>query len=366
MTTHGFCPVILALLFEAAFGQTPAPVSPDQLLLKDYRPRSIFRIPQTSLQKPRYPAIDIHTHTSPMNKLADRVKLMDEVGVEKQIVMPDPPENSGARFDALYAAYAKFPNRFEVWCGLDVEELGKPDFKAAPLVAELERCARTGAKGVGELSDKGEGLYLGRGGFGPHPDDPRLDAVWEKCADLKLPVNLHMADPQWAYEPMDEHNDGLPLALRWRRDNKPGIVDHEGLMQILERVVSRHPRTTFIACHFANLETDLGRLGQMMDRYPNLYTDSAARHTYLGTIPRFAAAFIEKYQDRILFGTDVEAGPAAAYLDSYRVWETTDEHFYPWHPAKNPALHWPLYGMGLKDQVLKKFYRDNALKILPR
>jgi predicted TIM-barrel fold metal-dependent hydrolase len=352
-----------ALLCCVAFPQTPPA---DQLLLKDYRPQSIFRVPQTALKKPRYPAIDIHTHTSPVDTLADRVKLMDEAGVEKQIVMPDPPQTFGERFEALYAAYAKFPGRFDLWCGLDTEELKKPDFSASVLVAGLERCARIGAKGVGELSDKGEGLYLGRGAFGPHPDDPRLDAVWEKCADLKLPVNLHMSDPQWAYEPMDEHNDGLPLVYRWRRDNRPDLVDHEGLMLILEHVVSRHPRTIFIACHFASLEYDLNRLGQMMDRYPNLYTDSAARHTYLGTIPRFTAAFIEKHQDRILFGTDVEGGPLNAYWDNYRVWETLDEHFYPWHPAKNPPLHWPLYGMGLKDEVLKKFYRDNALRLVAR
>jgi predicted TIM-barrel fold metal-dependent hydrolase len=364
MRTNGLFVAILMLLCRLTCAQTTAPPSADQLLLKDFRPQSIFRIPQTTVRKPKYPAIDIHTHTSAVNKLAERVKLMDEVGIEKQIVLPDPPANSGPRFDALYAEYAKFPGRFEMWCGLDVEELKKPDFKAAVLVAELERCARIGAKGVGELSDKGEGLYLGRGGFGPHPDDPRLDAVWEKCADLKLPVNLHMADPKWAYEPMDEHNDGLPLVYRWRRDNKPNLVDHEGLMQILERLVSRHPRTIFIACHFANLEYDLDRLGQWMDRYPNLYTDSAARHHYLATIPRFTASFIEKHQDRIMFGTDVEGGPAAVYLDNYRVWETLDEHFYGWHPGKNPPLHWPLYGMGLKDEILKKFYRDTALRIL--
>lgn len=361
MRTNGFSLAILVLLCLPASGQTAAPQQPDQLLLKDYKPKSIFRIPQTSLQKPRYPAIDIHTHIGPMNRPAERVKLMDEVGIEKQIVMA---ENSGPQFDSLYAAYAKFPGRFELWCGLDAEELRKPDFQVAVVVSALEHCARTGAKGVGELSDKGEGLDLGRGGFGPHPDDPRLDAVWEKCADLKLPVNLHVADPKWAYEPMDEHNDGMTLMLRWRRDNKPNIVDHDGMIRILERVVSRHPRTIFIACHFANLEYDLNRLGQLLDRYPNLYSDSAARHQYLGTIPHFTASFIEKYQDRIMFGTDFSGGTASVYPDNYRVWETTDEHFYVWHSPVYPSLHWPLYGMGLKDEVLKKFYRNTALKIL--
>ena len=216
-------------------------------------------------------------------------------------------------------------------------------------------------KGLGELADKGRGFYApGLGEIGIHPDDPRMDAVWEKCAELKLPVNLHMADPKWMYEPIDKNNDGMMLALKWRRDNKPG-VDHDGLMEILEHVAARHPRTIFIACHFANLEYDLNRLGAMLDKYPNLYTDSAARHQYLGTIPRFTAAFMEKYQDRILFGTD--GADTATYRETFRVWETLDEHFY-WSSKQPMVIHWPLYGMGLKDDVLKKFYRDNALKIL--
>jgi uncharacterized protein len=329
---------------------------PEKLLLKDYRPQSIFKIPQTHPQKAKYPAIDVHYHIirGPSMEAAggtpaERLRVMDEVGIAKTIILT---LATGQRFDAIVQEYGKYPGRFELWCGLDYQNLGKP-----AAVAELERCERMGARGVGEISDKGKGI----GNTGIHPDDPRMDAVWEKCADLKLPVNIHVADPIWGYQPMDNRNDGLMSAFKWRLDNQKDIVGFDGMINILERTVERHPRTTFIACHLANLDFDLARLGALLDKYPNLYADISAREHYLATIPRVAAAFINKYQDRILFGTDTGFSPDM-YRLFFRILETSDDHFYA-HQIP-PDLHWPLYGLGLSDTVLEKVYRGNALKIL--
>jgi uncharacterized protein len=319
---------------------------PDKLALKDYRPRSIFKTGETRIEKPKYPVIDVHYHSFQGNAgPAERLKSMDEAGIEKSIILTGV---TGARFDAVYAEFGKYPQRFQVWCGLDAE-----NFSAA----EVERCARLGAKGVGEISDKGKGV----GRSGVHPDDPRLDAIWEKCAELKLPVNLHIADPRWTYDTMDATNDGLMDAFKWRLDNQPDIVKFDGMIEILDRTLERHPRTTFIACHLANLDFDLARLGQLLDKHPNLYADISARLHYIGTIPRAAAAFIEKYQDRILYGTDT-GFRVEMYRATFRALESTDDHYYEW--AILPNLHWPLYGLGLNDRVLRKLYRDNALKIL--
>ena len=127
--------------------------------------------------------------------------------------------------------------------------------------------------------------------------------------------------------------------------------------------LARHPRTTFIACHLANLDFDLARLGQLFDKHPNLYADISARLHYIGTIPRVAAAFFEKYQDRVLYGTDT-GFQTAMYRGTFRALESTDDHYYEWSIL--PNLHWPLYGLGLKDQVLRELYRENALKILQK
>ncbi len=187
-----------------------------------------------------------------------------------------------------------------------------------------------------------------------------MDPLLEKCAELKMPVNIHVADPYWMYLPMDADNDGLMNAYTWRLDNQPGIVGHRGMIEILERAVARHPNTTFIACHFANCCYDLDRLGRLLDKYPNLYADIAARYAETAAIPRFAGQFYEKYQDRLLYGTDM-GYRVEMYRFTFRVLESADEHFYAWDYS---GYHWPLYGLALGDAVLGKVYRANALKLL--
>jgi predicted TIM-barrel fold metal-dependent hydrolase len=102
-------------------------------------------------------------------------------------------------------------------------------------------------------------------------------------------------------------------------------------------------------------------LGALFDQYPNLYADISARYAETATTPRFTARFYRKYQDRLLYGTDM--GRAAdMYRTTFRILETEDEHFYAWDLF---TYHWPLHGLGLGDEVLRKVYRDNALKLLP-
>lgn len=352
----------IPLIVHCAVGLLPAAEepSPETLLLKDYRPRSVYKIPQTEVAKARYPAIDMHAHVyAKTPEQVDRwMRVMDEHGIAKAIVLTG---TTGKEFDDLVALYSKYPDRFELWCGFDYTGYNKPGFGPAA-VQELQRCFDAGARGVGELGDKGKGLFYCRPtkAWGMHLDDPRMDPLLEKCADLKMPINIHVADPYWMYEPMDARNDGLMNAYTWRLDNQPGIVGHAGMIDILERAVKRHPRTTFIACHFANCCYDLSRLGRLFDECPNLYADISARYAETAAIPRFTARFYEKYQDRLVYGTDMAFSPAL-YRLTFRILESADEHFYDWDHF---SYHWPLHGLALSDPVLEKVYRTNALKIL--
>ena len=278
--------------------------SPETLLLKDYRPKSIYKIPVTQIAKAKFPVIDMHSH--PYAKTAaeidEWVGNMDEVGIEKTIILT---MSTGAAFDEIQRKYAKHPERFEMWCGFDLAGYDQPGFGSAA-VKELERCKQAGARGVGEIHDKGQGLRSGKSTApGMHPDDPRMDAVWDKCGELGMPVSLHVADPIWMYQKMDRYNDGLMNAYEWRLDNQPNIIGLSGMVDILERTASRHRNTTFIACHFANLSYDLARLGEVLERNPNLYADISARYAETAPIPRFAAKFYEKHADRLVYGTDM-------------------------------------------------------------
>jgi len=349
--------VMLLLLSGTGLSATERP-QPDTLLLKDFRPQSVYRTPQTAVPKAKYPAIDMHAHVyaRTAEQVDEWVRLMDEAGVEKAVVLTGA---TGKAFDDVCLLYTGHPDRFELWCGFDYTGYDQPGFGPAA-VKELERCYKKGARGVGELGDKGRGLfYCKPPALGMHLDDSRMDPLLKKCAELRMPVNIHVADPYWMYLSMDAKNDGLMNAYTWRLDNQPGIVGHNGMMEILERAVKRHPRTTFVACHFANCCYDLDRLGRMFDQCSNLYADISARFAEVAAIPRSAGRFCEKYAGRLVYGTDMHCS-LDTYRITFRILECADEHFYAWNHF---SYHWPLYGLALNNDVLEEIYRTNALKI---
>jgi predicted TIM-barrel fold metal-dependent hydrolase len=338
---------------------TAAAPSPKAILLKDYRPHSIHKVPVTHVDKAKFPIIDMHSHPEAKTdaQINTWIKNMDEVGVEKSIVLT---MTTGKAFDEIYAKYSKYPDRFEVWCGLDFTGYKTSAFPDSA-VKELSRCHDQGAKGVGEIHDKGQGLRSGKSTApGLHPDEARVDAIWEKAGELRMPISLHVADPIWMYQPMDKHNDGLMNAYEWRLDNQPNIVKLPGMIEILERTATRHRNTTFVACHFANLDYDLAHLGEVFDRNPNLYADISARYAETAPIPRFASQFYAKYSDRLVYGTDM-GYDTSMYRITFRILESQDEHFYE---IDQFGYHWPLNGLGLSDDILQRVYHDNAAKLL--
>jgi hypothetical protein len=353
-----------------------AGVEPDKILLKDYRPRSIFKVPQTSVKKAKFPAIDVHCHGArPVEELDRWVRLMDEANVEKSVIFTG--ANNAQRFEEVRKPYSSHLDRFDFWCSADFAT-ENPGYGPGAVKA-LEECHQAGAVGLGEISDKGMGLGhpVGDGApgwpnaghqsptMGPHPDDPRLDALWDKCAQLGMPVNMHVSNIVWVYYPQDYNNDGLMNEFVWRLDNKPGILSHEGLIQSMERMVAKHSRTTFIFCHFANIDYDLTRLGTLLDKYPNMFVDNAAQFAETAATPRAAAQFYRKYPDRVLYGTDMPYHERM-FGTTFRILETLDEHFYEQDLYFNFNYHWPLHGFGLPDNVLKNVYGDNARRVFAR
>jgi predicted TIM-barrel fold metal-dependent hydrolase len=333
---------------------------PSTLLLENYRPQSIYHIPVTTVEKARVPVIDMHSHdyaTSP-EELDQWVENMKAAGIERTVILS---YATGEAFDDLVDRFRPYMEHFELWCGIDYAGYKEPGWEGKA-IAELERCHALGAKGIGELGDKGKGLLYSRPTPAPgmHLDDVRLDAVLDRAGELGMPVNIHVAEPIWMYAPMDSTNDGLMNAYYWKVDlSEPGTLDHGELIGTLERAVAKHPGTTFIACHFANCSYDLSILARLLDRYPNLFADISARYGETAPIPRYMHDFYVKYQDRLLYGTDMGFG-LDMYRTTFRILETEDEHFYAMDHFK---YHWPLHGFGLPEGVLQKLYRGNALKI---
>ncbi len=262
--------------------------------------------------------------------------------------------------DAIENAKKTTPNRIVVFTNISFANFGDADW-TTNAVKQLEMDVKAGAKGLKIY--KGLGFsYRDKSGKLIRVDDERLDPIWAKCGELKIPVLIHTADPKQFWEAPNEQNERwLELFTypgRKRSDTDPAPWDE--LIKQQHNVFRKHPETTFINAHFGWYANHLAHLSKLMDTYKNTYVEFGAVIAELGRQPRAAKSFFIKYQDRILFGKD--SWVPAEYTTYFRVLETEDEYF-PYH--KKYHAFWAMYGMGLPDSVLKKVYYKNAMKILP-
>ena len=330
-------------------GVNAAPGPMDAVALKDYAPKPSLIVAETSVPKAKYPAIDVHAHVNARTpeQVRDWVRTMDETGIEMTVVLTGA---TGDAFDRLVDLYVKpYPGRFQLFCGIDTRDADKPDYPERA-AAELARCYKRGARGVGELTDKGTGF-----GGRLHPDDPRLDAFWDKCAELNIPANIHIADHPSCWKPLDVYQERTPDYQHFNLYGK-NLPSWEELIAMRDRTLAKHPKTRFIACHLGNQGHDLASLTATLDRYPNLYVDLSARDYEVGRAPRTAARFLARYRNRVLFGTDM-GREKSMYQAWWRLLESADE-FMP------GRVWWGYYGLELPAPVLESLYRGNARQVL--
>ncbi len=361
--------VAVALLTAGAL--TPAglsaqrnrePTVPPPTIL-EYQPRSTLIVPETRVPRARFPVVDFHGHPGRLDDpetLARVVAAMDELNIQ---VMVQAIPSSGERLTRQIEAVrqAGLSHRFVFFASLDLQSVGPGD--GVRIAQQLERDVAAGAVGIGEIS-KGFGLFSRRADGTRLPmDDPELDPVWRTAARLNVPVFIHTGDPAEFFQPMDYQNERwLELALFTNRRffDRERFPSFDDLMAERDRLLERHPNTTWVLAHLGWHAQDLGRLGRLFDRFPNVHAEIGAILYDLGRQPRNAKRFFERYQDRILFGKDSFQPDEYPYY--WRVLETEDEYFDYY---RNYHAFWKLYGMGLSDAVLEKVYNGNARRIIP-
>lgn len=345
------------LLVHASPAQQKAKSSMD---FETYNPKSTLVVPEHHTTRAKFPFIDVHNHqfAMPTMDLSTLVKEMDRLNMA---VMVNLSGQSGENIRKSVANIrANYPRRFIVFANVDFKGVGEPGWgeKAA---RQLEEDVKNGANGLKIYKNLGFSVKDVNGNR-VAVDDSRLDPVWKKAGELKIPVLIHTADPRSFWDPMDEHNERwLELATHEGRKRGPdNPVPFDDLIAEQHRMFKKHPRTTFIAAHFGWYPNDLARLGKLLDEMPHVMVEFGAVIAELGRQPRMAREFFQTYQDRILFGKD--SWVPDEYATYFRVLETQDEYF-PYH--KKYHAFWAMYGLGLPDSILKKIYYKNALRIIP-
>lgn len=346
---------IFSLLVAIACAQTDLKMD-----FEAYEPNSTLVVPEHTTTKARFPFIDVHNHqwNMPTQELGDLIKDMEKLNMAIMINL------SGQGGDKLKQSVKNirdhYPGRFIVFTNIDFRGVGENSW-AGKAIQRLEEDVKNGANGLKIFKNLGFSV-TDNTGRRVTVDDPRLDPIWKKCGELKIPVLIHTADPKSFWEPMDNKNERwLELATHPNRKRGPGNpVPFEQLIEEQHRMFRKHPNTIFIAAHFDWYPNNLEKLGKLLKEMSNVYVEFGAVIAELGRQPRAAKSFFEKFQDRILFGKD--SWVPAEYATYFRVLETEDEYF-PYH--KKYHAFWRLYGLGLSDAILKKVYYKNAIRIIP-
>jgi predicted TIM-barrel fold metal-dependent hydrolase len=378
----------------SSIGQASEPrehvsASAKNLPLKDYKPKSMLQIHETQVARARFPVIDIHTHLSESAKYDKGIAMVSErefLATSEELLQVMDAKNvrtlvnlTGGYGKGLSDAIARYdkphPGRFISFCEPIYEKFTDP--KYPQLQADtIQQSHQAGARGLKIL--KTLGLYLRENitsGKLVKIDDRRFDPMWDACGELKIPVAIHISDPVAFFTPTDQYNERYE-ELHAHPDWSFYGGDFPSNAELLEarnRVIARHPKTQFLVLHVGNFAEDLANVAENLDRYPNMTVELAARIGELGRQPRTARRFFDKYQDRIMFGTDAtphgDAFPQQLFGNKlyeiyWRFLETEDEYF-DYAPAEVPPQgRWRIYGVGLPEPILRKVYYDNAARLL--
>ncbi len=342
-----------------------------KLTFEEYDPKSTLKVDAHEVKRSKFPFIDVHNHQYDMGENIENVnKLipeMDKLNLRTLINLSGrgwtrDEEKANKLLENGIKNSKAYPGRFATFTNVDFNTINEKGWseKTAKLLEEDVKVR--GAVGLKVYKNLGFSVKNTNGSI-VAVDDPRIDAVWAKAGELGIPVIIHSADPASFWQPLNQFNERW-LELKThpgrKRDADKGDFSFEEIIEQQHNIIRKHKNTKFISAHMGWYPNDLGKLDSLLTALPNMYVEIGAVIAELGRQPRMANKFFTKNQDRILFGKD--SWVPSEYSTYFRVLETQDEYFQ-YH--KKYHAFWPMYGIGLSDEVLKKVYYKNALRIIP-
>ena len=335
---------------------------------EDYDPPSSLKVEGEIIKKAKFTFIDVHSHlwNMPLMDLNELVAEMDEINMGYIVNLSGSGFGPQAAKDLYFEKSTENikenqPGRIGLFVNVDFNSIDLENHieNQVSIIRDAVAKGAIGLKvykslGLTNKDSKGNRVAV---------DDERLGPIWEVCGELGIPVLIHSADPFQFWQDKDGQNE------RWfELKEKPNryygdsdfIPPFEDIIKEQHTVFERHKKTTFINAHLGWMGNDLKRLGEHLDRYPNVVTEFGAVIAELGRQPKTARQFFIDYQDRIMFGKD--SYNKEEFYTYFRVLESDDEYFS--YFRKRHAF-WKMYGLNLPDEVLKKVYYKNALKLFP-
>lgn len=315
--------------------------------------------------------IDVHVHVVKTDaafqamlqrlnlKLMDILVMDDSLSYRKQLA----PQVEEA-LDLVHSSHGHI-----AWCTtFDPYKFDSPTF-TADSIRQLNRNFAQGAVAVKIW--KNIGMELKHNGKFVFADDPKFEPIYKDIAAHGKTLMAHQAEPDVAWGPPDPSDPSWSYYQenpQWFLYNKPGVPTKQQILDARDHVLAMNPNLRMVGVHLGSMEKSLDNISQHLDRYPNFAIDVAARMEYLMLTPREKVrAFLIKYQDRVLYGTDLDIPPDANIQESLKDWQSTYARDYK-YLATDQMLDYngkKIKGLKLPEPVLRKIFRTNAQHWIP-
>jgi predicted TIM-barrel fold metal-dependent hydrolase len=317
------------------------------LPLSEFQPQSTLVTAEHHDERARFPVIDYHNHLDALDPV-DVLRVMDACGIERIVNIT--MKTGDQAIQIIRKFHSVDAQRFAAIGWMDWSGVERDDFVQLTL-DRLERLVEHGAKGIKFWKDLGLSVRDGKGNL-LRIDDERLAPIFDKAAELGIPVMFHIADPDAFFLPVDRYNERFEeLAAHPDWSFYGSQFSKTELLDQRDRVIARHPNATFVAAHVAECGENLARATRLLENHPNVLLDISARASELGRQPYSSRALFLRFPDRILFGADL-VPEESMYRLYFRFLETADEYFdYPSNASRQGR--WQIYGIHLTDELLR-------------
>jgi Amidohydrolase len=316
--------------------------------------------------------IDVHVHIFKTDPAFQKMLVRRNLKLLDILVMDDTNHNREQlqpQIDDALVLVRSSGGHIALCTTFDPYKFGSPSF-SADAIRQIDHDFAQGAvavkvwKNIGmEIKDSG-GQYV-------MADDAKFASIYKDIASHGKTLMTHQAEPDVAWGPPDASDPSWSYYQenpQWYVAHQPGFPSKQRILEARDHVLANNPQLRMVGVHLGSMERDLDNIARHLDRYPNFAIDTAARMEYLMLMPpEKVRAFLIKYQDRVLYGTDLDLLPEVTFPDALKAWQSTytrDWKFMATGETLNVQGK-QVHGLNLPQPVLQKIFRNNAMRWIP-
>lgn len=316
--------------------------------------------------------IDTHTHVFQVAPVFSAMLQKLNMHIVDICVVDDhgkPPRGLHPQLEQAIEVVHANQGRAALCTTFDPYKFKDPGFSDAA-IRQINRNFDQGAIAVKIWKNIGMELRDSKGNY-ILPDDPIFSPVYRDIAAHHKTLIAHIADPDSLWQAPNPASPDYSYYMEhpeWYMYRKPHPASKEAILRARDHLLEQNPDLRVVGAHLGSMESDFEELAQHLDKYSNFAVDLAARMPYLFLAPRDKMiAFVTKYQDRLLYATDLGLAAGKDPQGAVKEWESTYARDWRYFATGGTITYQnrKVHGLNLPEAVLRKIYHGNAVTWFP-